>query len=68
MCSLFGVSQVFNLHNFGEITYTDSRNREQKAYEITKDGFSFLVMGYTGEKAAQFKENFIKVFKQKVYK
>jgi Rha family phage regulatory protein len=31
-------------------------------YEITKNGFSFLVMGYNGEKAGEFKENFINEF------
>lgn len=34
-------------------------------YEITKDGFSFLVMGYTGAKAAQFKEMFIAEFNRR---
>jgi len=34
-------------------------------YEITKDGFSFLVMGYTGEKAAEFKEKFINEFNKR---
>ncbi|GAB6119673.1 Rha family transcriptional regulator [Dysgonomonas termitidis] len=28
-------------------------------YEMTKDGFNFLVMGYTGAKAAKIKENII---------
>ncbi len=39
----------------------------QKAewYEMTKDGFSFLVMGYTGEKAGQFKELFISEFNKR---
>jgi hypothetical protein len=27
-----------------------------KMYEISRDGFAFLVMGYTGAKATQFKE------------
>lgn len=49
-------SASFNAANFGVITYIDSRNREQTAYEMTKDGFSFLVMGYTGAKAGEFKE------------
>ena len=40
-------SSNFNAANFGVIEYTDSRGRIQKAYEMTKDGFSFLVMGYT---------------------
>lgn len=29
---------------------------------MTKDGFSFLVMGFTGARAAQFKEDFIEAF------
>lgn len=29
---------------------------------MTKDGFIFLVMGYTGEKAAQLKEAYINAF------
>lgn len=49
----------FNRLNFERITYKDARNREQTAYEMTKDGFSFLVMGYTGSKAGEFKERFI---------
>ena len=55
-------SEEFILHNFVEISYKDSMSREQRAYEITKDGFSFLVMGYSGVKASQFKETFIKEF------
>ncbi len=58
-------SQEFNALNFGEIKYVDSRGREQKAYEMTKDGFSFLVMGYTGDKAGEFKERFINEFNKR---
>ena len=58
-------STEFNAANFGVINYTDVRGRSQKAYEMTKDGFSFLVMGYTGEKAAQFKETFINEFNKR---
>lgn len=58
-------SEEFNRANFGLIEYTDKMGRIQKAYEMTKDGFSFLVMGYTGEKAAQFKEMFIKEFNKR---
>lgn len=32
---------------------------------MTKDGFSFLVMGYTGDKAGQFKEMFINEFNKR---
>lgn len=34
-------------------------------YEMTKDGFSFLVMGYTGTKAVHFKEMFIAEFNKR---
>lgn len=32
---------------------------------MTKDGFSFLVMGYTGAKAGEFKERFINEFNKR---
>lgn len=32
---------------------------------MTKDGFSFLVMGYTGAKAGEFKEKFINEFNRR---
>lgn len=57
-----GCSPEFNVANFGGITYLDSRSRTQKAYAMTRDGFTLLVMGYTGEKAMQFKEAYIKQF------
>lgn len=34
-------------------------SQKSEYYEMTKDGFSFLVMGYTGAKAGEFKERFI---------
>ena len=58
-------SEDFNRLNFERITYKDARNREQTAYEMTKDGFSFLVMGYTGSKAGEFKERFINEFNKR---
>lgn len=36
--------------------------RESKYYEMTKDGFMFLVMGFTGKAAAQIKEAYINAF------
>lgn len=38
--------------------------RDSKYYEITKDGFMFLVMGFTGDKAAYWKVDFINAFNQ----
>ncbi len=56
-------SENFRVSNFGHTPYVHKQNKQTyKMYEMTKDGFSFLVMGYTGEKAAQFKEAFISEF------
>jgi Rha family phage regulatory protein len=55
-------SEEFNRHNFVLISYQDSLNREKPKYLITQDGFSFLVMGYTGREAARFKEMYIAEF------
>lgn len=55
-------SANFNLANFGEINHIDDKGRSYKAYSMTKDGFVFLVMGYRGAKAAQFKESYIEAF------
>lgn len=38
--------------------------RESKYYEMTKDGFMFLVMGFTGSTAAKIKESYINTFNQ----
>lgn len=35
---------------------------ESPYYEITKDGFIFLAMGYTGQKAAMLREGYIMAF------
>lgn len=55
-------SKHFRLLNFKESTYTNEQNREQPMYYITRDGFTFLAMGYRGKKAAAFKEAYISAF------
>lgn len=57
-------SKEFHQSNFGEMSYADSYGRPQKAYSITKDGFTYLAMGYTGKDAAIFKEAYIKAFNE----
>ncbi len=52
----------FSLSNFEESTYTDQWNRQQKMYLLTKDGFTLLVMGYTGAEALRFKVAYINEF------
>lgn len=55
-------SKEFTELNFKGSTYKDSTGRTLPKYLMTKDGFIFLVMGYRGKKAAQFKEDYIKAF------
>jgi len=52
-------SDEFRQSNFGLSSYRSSQNKKLPMYMMTEDGFSFLVMGYTGEKAGEFKEKFI---------
>lgn len=47
-----------------ESVYYDSRNREQKEYLMTKNGFSLLAMGFTGKKALEWKLKYITLFEK----
>jgi len=57
-------SDDFNARNFAHVEYKDKKGELRQAYEMTKDGFMFLVMGFTGKKAAQIKEAYINAFNQ----
>lgn len=59
---LLDCSSEFNALNFKDVTYTDAKGEKRPAYQITKNGFVFLVMGFTGKKAAAFKEAYIAEF------
>ena len=47
------IDEEFRLLNFLERDYVDSRGKTQPLYNITRDGFSFLVMGYTGKNGSK---------------
>lgn len=55
-------SPEFTARNFAASDYTDSTGRTLPAYQLTRDGCAFLVMGFTGKKAAAFKEAYIEAF------
>lgn len=62
-------SEEFRLHNF--VQTVDMRPNPSGGAPIpshgiamTKDGFMFLVMGFTGQKAAEVKEAFIAAFNE----
>ena len=57
-------SPEFNARNFALVDYIDAKGEARTEYRITRDGFSFLCMGFTGAKAAQWKERYISTFNQ----
>ncbi|PSW63714.1 Rha family transcriptional regulator [Photobacterium kishitanii] len=59
-------SDIFTSANFcayvQKLNIGNSAVRDSKAYQMTKDGFMFLVMGFTGKRAAAVKEAYINAF------
>jgi Rha family phage regulatory protein len=47
---------------FVETTYLNERKQRQPMFMMNRDGFSLLVMGFTGAEALQFKLDFIAAF------
>ena len=66
----FGLSQnsisEFNKHNFLKSEYDQSMpngaTKKAPEYIMTKDGFTLLVMGFTGKEALKFKIEYINTF------
>ena len=55
-------SALFNELNFEPVEYKDAKGEMRPAYRLTRDGFAFLAMGFTGKKAAAWKEKFLEAF------
>ena len=55
-------SDEFSLRNFAQSDFVDERGRVRQMTSMTKDGFIFLVMGFTGRQAARLKETYINEF------
>lgn len=54
----------FNRSNFGLVEYIDKKGEKRPMFEMTKDGFMLLVMGYKTKKAMAIKIAYIKAEKQ----
>ena len=61
-------SSEFHQRNFASMLKTtqlgNNATRQDPYYFITRDGFVFLVMGFTGKTAAKFKEAYIRAFNE----
>lgn len=55
-------SAEFRRLNFKAATYRDAQGKPRPAIEMTRDGFCFIAMGFTGAKAAHWKEAYIHAF------
>lgn len=52
----------FNGSNFGSVDYIDAKGERRRAYRLTRDAFSLLVMGMTGSAAIRWKLRYIEAF------
>lgn len=57
-------SPEFTERNFALSEYSDRSGRKNPYYKVTRDGFVFLITGFTGREAARFKEDYIAAFNQ----
>tara|TARA_R110000850_G_scaffold269167_3_gene401034 strand:- start:2624 stop:3304 length:681 start_codon:yes stop_codon:yes gene_type:complete len=57
-------SDEFRKNNFISALYTTNQNKQHDSVDITRDGFAFLVMGFKGKKAGEWKEKYIAAFNQ----
>ncbi|ECR3462818.1 Rha family transcriptional regulator [Campylobacter coli] len=54
----------FKSSNFKYDSYFDKKSEQRRMINLTRDAFSLLVMGFTGEKAYKWKILFIKAFNE----
>ena len=54
--------ELFYQRNFAPVEYADSKGEKRPAYLLTRDGFSLLVMGFTGAEAVRWKLRYIEAF------
>jgi Rha family phage regulatory protein len=57
-------SPEFTLRNFAECSRPGANNKREPYFRMTRDGFTFLCMGFTGKEAAKWKEAYITAFNQ----
>ena len=55
-------SHEFSQLDFAPAGYIDEQGKPRPCINITRDGAAFLIMGFTGEKAGKFKEDYINAF------
>lgn len=62
--TLLELPPEFNRRNFRLISYVDAKGRQQPMYQLHRDGFALIAMGFTGKQALQWKVRYIEAFNQ----
>ena len=52
----------FNGPNFRPVEYVDAKGERRPCYQLTRNAFSLVAMGFTGKKAMEWKIAYIKAF------
>lgn len=60
--TIHNVPKEFAERNFALSDYTDSTGRKLRSYDLTRNGFMLVVMGYTGKEATFIKVGYINAF------
>ncbi len=55
-------SEEFGRRNFALSSYINQQGKRQPMYDVTRDGFAMVGMGFTGSMAVRMKEGFIAAF------
>lgn len=54
--------EEFGRLNFEPSSYTSIQNKTFESYDLTRDGFTILAMGFTGEEALKWKIKYMEAF------
>lgn len=54
--------ESFNGSNFGPVEYQDAKGEKRPAFNLTRDAFTLVVMGFTGPGALAWKLRYIEAF------
>lgn len=52
----------FNARNFAAVEYPDAKGEMRPSYQLTRDAFTLLAMGFTGKRALAWKLKYIAAF------
>lgn len=54
--------EEFSQRNFASAIYLDAQGKPREQYQLTRDGFTLITMGFTGKAAMEWKIRFIEAF------